>query len=291
MKKGVVYGILFGVAIIWGFGYIFSEIALTNNWSVFSILFQRNALSFIVTFLFSFKTKFWKNKKTLIVGLVAGLIYFFGYVFQLYGQKYTTVSNTGLITSLGVIFVPLFYWMFFKKKPQTYAFMACVIGLVGAFILSYNPGFEFHLGDILVLSAAILYAIHLTYIGKEGDDLDLFGLVSTQFFVMAVLSLIGIIVTRSEFVGDPRGWYGVLPYALLSGAIGITGQVYSQRIIESYKVSLVLTLEGLFAVIFSIIFLREPITWQVLVGGSIMLGSVFFNQIMDIKTSSKLKGE
>jgi len=288
MKKNTgTYIILFSVAIIWGTGFLTSEYALTTGWSVFSILFERNFLSFIVTFLIAFKSKFWKDKKLIKVGIIAGLIYFAGYAFQLTGQQFTTVSNTGLITSFGVILVPYFYWLFFKKKPQLYSFIGCFIGLFGTLILSYDAeiGFQFHIGDILVFISAIIYAIHLTYVGKEADDFNFFGFTSVQFITMAICSLFGIIITGSEFFGPAIGWHGVLPYALLSGAFGVCGQLYCQRQIKSYKVSLVLTLEGLFAALFAILFKVESFTWQVAVGGTIMLGSVFFVQIMDIKNN------
>ena len=60
-----------------------------------------------------------KNKdlfKNFRYGIILGLILGTLYITQTIGLKHTTASNSGFITGLFVIFIPIFGWVIFKKK-------------------------------------------------------------------------------------------------------------------------------------------------------------------------------
>ena len=294
MKKSkLAYLIMIAVNLVWGLGYIACEIAFNNGWGVFTFLFYKNLIGFIFCFIVAIKTKFWKDKNTLIVGAFSGLIYFLGYAFQLTGQTQSTVTNTALITALGIIMGPLFYWLFFKKKPEWYAFVACGVGLFGSFMLSYQPGLKMNRGDLLLFIASIIYAIHLTYVGKRGDKTILFGMLATQFLVMTLFSGGAMIIKKEPIFGDIKAFPWVLYSGLVCGCLGITGQFYSQRNLASYKVSLLLALEGLFGTLFAIILNNEIPTPLVIGGALIITLSITFMGYMDRVKHKKLalKGE
>ncbi len=104
---------------------------------------------------------------------------------------------------------------------------------------------------------------------------------------MAILAMFGMIIVNAKVVGNINGLWGVLYYSLISGLLGIGGQFYCQRILDSYKISLLLALEGLFATIFSILILKEPLTIKVIIGGLIMIFAVVFMAYMDMRKYKK----
>src|SRR3954469_15419187 len=62
---------------------------------------------------------------------VLALLLYALYVSQTIGLKYTTASNSGFITGLFVIFVPLFLLLFFRKPPTSVQWAASGLALAG----------------------------------------------------------------------------------------------------------------------------------------------------------------
>ncbi len=278
-KKRLAVIVMIIVAIIWGGGYSASQIAINSGWSTFSILFARSIIGGAVCLVLAWKTKFWKNKNMLKIGIISGTLFFAGYVLQLEGQKITTISNTAFLTSAGIILVPLFSWIFFRKKPSSIAFIACLIAFIGAAVLSLDDSFKPQIGDLLVLAGAAAYAVHILYIDRHTKDFSAFAIAAIQFIIMGVYSGIGVLVTKSPVFGGPVGWWGIAYFALLSGVVGFVGQIWSQRHLEPSKASLIMSQEGLFATIIAISFMGEPFHWKNAIGGIIMIIAIVFAQI------------
>lgn len=273
---------LFAVALFWGFGYIEYEYAVAAGWNVFNVLFIRSIISFAILTIITWKHKIWKNKKLLKEGIIAGLFFFFGYVFQLYGQLLTNVTNCALITSCGIIFVPIISYLVFKKKPSTIAVIACVIGLCGSISLSYKVGFKFEIGDIITFLGAICFSFYYVWIERVANNHNAFDLTTLNFAVMGSLSLIAIPIFKEPFIGDLsniKGTIGVLYYALVSGFAGFLLQTWAQKNIESSKASLILSLEGIIAAIIAIILFNEPVTINVILGGVLMTIATISSQV------------
>lgn len=275
------------VALLWAGGFVAAQQAMDNGWGTFSILFQRNAIGFLITFFFGIKYKFWKNKKMLFTGLIAGVIYFAGYAFQLIGQTHTTIANTGLISGGGVVLTPIVA-LLFRKKPTKSAVIASVIGLIGTLVLTYEPGLKFHIGDILVFLATICYSLQICFLSRFQEDQPIIPIVCLQFFIMTVCSGIALPIAKQPFIGEPIGWIGVLYYALAGGLIAMILQLKAQKVLEPSKVSLCFSFEGLFAAVLGYLFYKEQLTLQIFIGGLILIGAVIFSSfVKDIKPKKK----
>lgn len=73
-------------------------------------------------------------------GLILGGFLGASYLTQTVGLKYTTASNSGFITGLFVIFVPLFLW-FTERQPSTRThWIAAAVGLAGLWLLTDGFG-------------------------------------------------------------------------------------------------------------------------------------------------------
>jgi drug/metabolite transporter (DMT)-like permease len=55
--------------------------------------------------------------KAFLQGLLLGLSYFFGFVAQTAGLKYTTATKSGFITGTFILYAPLFQYILQKKAP------------------------------------------------------------------------------------------------------------------------------------------------------------------------------
>ena len=281
--------VLIMVALIWGGGYTATQIAIDANWSTYSILMVRSFAGALICLPFCLKTKFWKNKEILRVGTLCGILFFAGYVLQLEGQRFTTIANTAFLTSAGIILVPVFSFLILKKMPSKEEWIACIMGMVGAGFLSLKGGFTLHIGDLLVLLGAVSYALHIICVDKNNKVMSAWTLATIQFIVMGILATLGVIFTKSPVFGGVEGWWGIAYFTIFSGVIGFVGQIWSQKRMSPGKVSLVLSLESIFATIIAVLFMNQKLDWQTIVGGSLMFLGVFIMQLDFNKLFKKKK--
>lgn len=168
LKKETYFVLLvFLLAVIRGSSYIFIKNIITIQ-SPFEIVFFRFFTTGIILLLFTIKQFKKVNRYDFIFGVLAGIFLFSAFAFQTYGIKYTTVSKQSFLTSLYIIFIPLFNFIFFKKKiSKEIAFLFFII-LIGVFFISFqdfkNFEISLNLGDILTLLCALGFSINFSLI-------------------------------------------------------------------------------------------------------------------------------
>lgn len=273
MKKEYVGGImLFLTAIIWGLAFIFVEIALDAGWGAFPLLFARGIIGGTLSFIFCFKTRFYRDKKILFEGFIVGTFLFFGYAFQTIGQMASSVANTAFFTSLNIVFVPIFALLIYKKKIEKKVILAILIAIIGSAVLSFENGIKLNIGDILLVICAIFFALQITYSGNQNSNNTL-GVTTVYLFTMAFYSLIAVIVTN-DYSFSLKGFTGVLYAGIFSSFIATVFQLKGQTYLSESKASLILSQETVLAVIFSVVFLHEMISINQLIGGFLLILAV-----------------
>jgi len=271
--------LLIAVALFWGGGYTATQIAIDNGWSTYSILLFKNSIAAIIATVFAIKTRFWKDKKLLLSGLITGVLFFAGYAFQITGQIYTSISNAAFITTSGLVFVPIIAWLVYHKKPHWTVFIAFALEITAAVLLSFATEVAFHIGDLLVMIGAVVYSIHILYVSNKCKDHNPLALAAVQFFVMAACSGIGIIVDNKPVIGEINGFYGILYLAIFSGVICLAGQVWAQKHLSSNETSIIISQEGLFASIIAVVLYGEVITTNLVIGATLMTAALLILQI------------
>lgn len=174
------------------------------------------------------------------------------YISQTIGLEHTTASNSGFITGLFVIFVPLFLFVFFKKRPTALQWGASALALGGLWLLTGGVA-DFNKGDAMTLIAAMTYAGHLlatdVYVKADADPL---ALAFHQFWMTGLASLIAAAATGASFAVDgARGWQVIVFLALVPTASAFYVQMLAQKKSTPLKVSLIFSLEPVFAAVFA----------------------------------------
>ena len=161
MKDNKVFSavILTAVAAIWGSAFLSMKGTL-ERLDVNSFLAWRFTIATL--FLIAIRPSVLKKfdlpfiKKGAILGIFLGS----GYIFQSFGLTLTTVSNTGFITGLYVVLTPIVAAVILRKNITLVEWFAVLVATAGLALLSFN-GFEFGLGEFLVLVSALLFAFHI----------------------------------------------------------------------------------------------------------------------------------
>lgn len=174
------------------------------------------------------------------------------YVSQTVGLKYTTASNSGFITGLFVMFIPLFLRTVFKRKPTIMEVIASGVSLIGLWILTGGMK-DINTGDMLTLIAAMTYALHVLYSDKYMKaGIDPYVISCQQFILVGLLSLAtGLIFDLPFGVKSSSAMWVILFLAFLPTLSAFLIQMLAQRITSPITVSLIFAFEPVFAGVFA----------------------------------------
>jgi len=242
-------GLLYSAA-IWGSTFFVVKGALNDIDPVILVGYRFLIAGFILLpFLIYSKRSFFADFKQ---GLTLAIILMLLYVPQTIGLEYTTASNSGFITGLFVLFVPLFQRTLFRTKPKLIEIIAAGVSLTGLWVLTGGMN-DINTGDILTLVAAVTYALHVLYSDKYiKSGSDPFILSCQQFILIGVFSLIvGLVFDIPFATGSSSVWWIILFLALFPTLSAFVIQLLAQKITTPLKVSLIFALEPVFAAIFA----------------------------------------
>jgi drug/metabolite transporter (DMT)-like permease len=232
------------------------------------------------------------NKRTLAVGSVFGIVLAGGYYVQVLGLRYTTVTNSGFITSLFVITTPLINRVLFGVKIRPTFWLIIAFSLLGVYLLTYSApasplGGESsarapdrgHLGDWLTLGAALLYGLHIALLDRYAKRHPPLTLAFAQTASAAVLFL--LFWPFGEPLQWPSGsvWNAVIVTGVLATALCFAIQIYVQQRLSAVATTLLLTAEPVFAAFFGILLLGERLTAAQSFGIALMIAAIVAAQV------------
>ena len=141
-------------------------------------------------------------------------------------------------------------------------------------------GFAVARGDLLVLVSALFWTAHVHLIGWASPRVDSLELAALQFAVCSVLSLLGALLTESvRFEGILAAAAPILYGGLASVGIGYTLQVVVQKTAHPTHAAILLSLEGVFAVVGGWLLLGETLSLRGWLGCALMLAGMILSQL------------
>jgi len=218
--------------------------------------------------------------KHLKESFILAVLLFLLYVSQTVGLGYTTASNSGFITGLFVIFVPLFLLLFFGKPPTKVQWGASLLALAGLWLLTGGIKTA-NFGDAITLIAAATYAGHLLATDQYvRADADVLVLAFHQFWMTAALAGLAALATRRPFAisgGNAQGTIVFLAVVPTLSAFFI--QMKAQKTVPPVKVSLIFSLEPVFAAVFAWTLGGEPFAPARAAGGALIVAAMMAGEL------------
>lgn len=267
---------LFGIAIIWGSGFIGTKLALDGGLSTVQTLTLRFFIaSLMLGIIFYKKIKENISKESIIAGALLGLFSFVGFTTQTLGLVYTTVSKNAFITAVNVVIVPFIGYILYKRKLDKIGVISSFMALVGIAVLSLEADLSINFGDFLTFICAIGFAFHIFFTGEFSKKYNSYVLTVTQFVVAFLLSLILQTVTgETNFSATPVGFMGALYLGIFSTAIGFLLQTMCQSKVDQTRTAIILSTEAVFGTIMSVLIFHEVLTSRMVVGCIIIFVSI-----------------
>ena len=260
---------LLAVAAMWGISFVWMKDILDQQ-DVYSFLTSRFVVAALAMIALNPKVLRHFTKELVFKGLVIGMALGSGYIFQTLGLERTTPAITGFITGLYVVFTPLIASVFLKEKLTLLMWGYITLAVIGLAVLSVD-GWSIGLGEAFVLISAVLFAIHIILLGSWSKKFDAYALTVMQLIGCAILSAIPASINGFVAPPDMQVWSVIIFTAIFATAFAFVIQTWSQARISTTKVAVILTMEVVFAALFSFMYGMEPFTLRLAIGGTLVL--------------------
>lgn len=292
MKKWLAIGALILVTVIWGGGFVASDIAL-ESMKPFQIMMVRFLLASVLMGVISrgqrkSEEKLKDRAGVIKAGVLMGVTLFMGFAFQIIGLQYTTPSKNAFLTALNVVIVPFIAFVILKKKIGAKGIIGAVMSVLGVALLSLNGSFIVSLGDGLTLFCAVGFAFQIFFTSEFVKKYPASVLNTVQMFTAFVLSAISLMIFgENDFQVTTQGWLSALYLGVVSTTICYLLQTACQKYIDETKAAIILSMESVFGTIFSILILHEVVTVRMVIGCAVILAAVIISNMSE--TSEKIE--
>lgn len=218
-------------------------------------------------------------KRLAAAGAVCGLALCLGSNLQQLGLGGTSAGKAGFITALYIVIVPL-CGLFQKKRPTLLLWLSVAIAVAGLYFLCVTESFSIVPSDFYVFICALCFAGHIVAVDHFSGHVDGIQISCAQFLVAAILSGVGMLLveqpTAQSFV---QCLWPILYTGVVSGGVGYTLQILAQKDANPTVVSLLLSLESVFAALGGALLLHERMSGRELLGCGLMLVAVLLAQL------------
>ena len=265
--------------IIWGSSFVVLKNTLDTIPTEFLLGFRFFLAAVLLSAVFY---QMWRefNLSYLRRGLLLGLLLFGAYYSQTLGLTDTTPGKNAFLTATYCAIVPFLYWAVDKLRPDLYNISAALLCLLGIGMVAITSGFSMRLGDSLTLVGAMFYAAHIVALAKFTRGHNPLLLTTVQFFTCGIINwILQLFVVKQPVPELTAANISALLYlTILCSAVALTFQSYGQKYTEPATAAILLSLESVFGVIFSIIFYHEAITLRMYCGFGLIFLAVIISE-------------
>ncbi len=281
MKKYLAIAGLTAVTVIWGGGFVASDMAL-ESLLPFQIMAIRFLLASALMGAASIRELKSAGLREIRAGVLMGISLFVGFAFQIVGLQYTTPSKNAFLTALNVVMVPFIAFAVLKKKVSAKSIAGAVMAVVGVGLLSLEKNLSLGLGDALTLICAVGFAFQIFFTSEFVKKYRAVVLNFVQMLTAVALSAVSMLLFReTEFHVTAKGWLSVLYLGAVSTALCYLLQTASQKYVDETKAAIILSMESVFGTLFSILILHEQVTLRMACGCAIILAAVIVSNLAD----------
>lgn len=286
--------ILVLVTICWGVSYYLMDISLAEL-DPFTLNAHRFLGAFVIAGIFSWKKVLTVNRTTLKYSLLVGVALVFVYMGATFGVKYTSLSNSGFLCALTVIFTPIINRLVFRKKAGAKLTLVVIMCFVGIALMTLKDDFSINTenlrGDMLCLMCAVAYAVDLilTERAVSHEEVDAYLLGVFQLGVTGILNFMLAFIFETPHFPETAGvWGSVIFLSVFCTGIAFVLQPVAQQYTTASHVGVIFTLEPVFAAIVALVFAHEVLSVKAYIGALLMLASIFVMEI-DFKALTNKK--
>jgi drug/metabolite transporter (DMT)-like permease len=267
------------VTLIWGTTFVVVKNALTD---IGPMLFigVRFLLAFVFLLLIYYKRLRQNWRVNLPIAVMLGLILFTGYALQTVGLQFTTAANSGFITGLSVVLVPLLGYWWGQGKPGIMTMVGAGSATLGLGLLTLNGTFQLNSGDLLTLISTLAFALHIVLVGYYAPRTDAVVSAIIQIGTVAVAGMVsGLWSEAVPLVFTREIGIALAVTAIPATALALVIQNTMQRYTTAARTALIFAMEPVFGGIAAYLWLNEILTIKQLVGCVFIVGGMLISEL------------
>jgi len=239
--------------------------------------FYRMAIAFLLLLPYLLITKKFKlpQRKYLLLAILCGVLFASDVAVWNIAIQESSATEASLLTNLSPLWVGIISFLFLKIKPATNFWIGTTVALFGMALL---VGFQFFLdldfdnAFILAVLSGIFYSIYLLVSKKALTHIDVLSFMMISLLASSLYLAIVCLIMNEPFNGfSNSGWFVLLIQAVVCQLMAWLSISYATQHMRPTRVSLSLLGQAVLTSILAWAFLDEQITFNMIIGGVILL--------------------
>ena len=275
--------LIIAATIIWGSSFVIVK-DVTNSMPPAWILVVRfTAAAIIMAVAFLKYRELYFERSHVGFGLLFGLAMFLAYYTQTIGITDTTPGKNAFLTGTYCVIVPFLAWVLVRRRPNRYNIVAAVLCIVGIGFISLDGSLTMRFGDAMTLVCAVFYALHITLVSQFAQGRNIYVLTMWQFVGVAICSLIvgGLFEPMPDWAAVPMDcWISLAYLAVACTTVALLFQNIGQAHLPPASAALLLSLEAVFGVAFSVALGAETLTLRIVFGFALVFAAIIISEVL-----------
>lgn len=269
-------------AFIWGFAFVVVKTSLDMVPPVYMMAFRFTIAAAALCVVFFRRLKK-ITRETVRCGMVIGIFLFLAYLVQTIGCKYTTAGKNAFLTTIYVILVPFMHYFVSRKKISRYHIVAAFLAFTGIGLLSLQGDKGINIGDILTVFCGVLFTFQIVFIDiyTEREDPVLLTILQIGFAALFSWILAPVVEgSPGKLVASAPLVVSMLYLGLFSTMIAFLLQNVCQKYAHPAAAAVLLSMESVFGVLCSALFIGERMTPRMILGCVLMFAAIIIAQTL-----------
>lgn len=236
---------------------------------------------------------FWKRirasftKKAFLAGALLGVLIFLAYWFQTVGLVYTTPGKNAFLTAIYCVIVPFLFWFIAKRKPTKYNLFAALLCILGVGLVSLaGDTLSLGFGDGMTIICGFMFAAHIVATSVCSKTTDIMVLTVIQFWVSGILGIITGLFTEPlpqlsaismDFI------FNMIYLVVFASCIALVFQNIAIAHMLPAQAAILLSLESVFGVLFSVFLYGEQLTLMLVLGFVSIFCAILLSEVFPLK--------
>lgn len=263
------------VAVAWGSSMVVIK-GSTDTLPAGGLLACRFTVASIMLLIANYKKLKLIDKDYIKSGLIIGVCLFGAYFTQTIGVMLEMPGKRHFLSSAYCVFVPFIGWAVLRKKPTGYNIAAAVMCAIGIILVSVSGGLQISFGDSISILSSVFWASQIVAIAKWGKGKDPVIITMLQFMVSGALAWV-FTLTQENFTSvqwNAGAIGGVLYLGAICSGLCFLFQTIAQKTEDPTSVSIILSFENIFGIVFGMIFFNEQLTPKSVLGFTLMFVAI-----------------
>ncbi len=285
--------LIVAATMMWGVSFVFMKDVVSVLEPAWLLGIRFTIAGLILLFILRKRVAACFSAKMLGMGAVLGALDFSAFLAQTVGLQHTTPGINAFLTATYCVIVPFIWWVVARRRPGIFNVLAAVIAVAGIWLVSVSAsgeGLTMGFGEGMTLVAAVLFASHIVAVSKFATHADALALTAVQFVSEGCFGLITGACTEAAPTLSVFTFDVVWQMAFLvcfASIFAFGAQNLALAHVPPAQASLLLSLESVFGVVFSVLLTGEQITVRLLLGFALIFVAISVSELLPIKKPSK----